>query len=338
MFTLLPNDSHRLRFLAFMSIAAVLCVNPVLAASLPNALLQNSRVSLDFSSRGLRVGSDGWSLQALGIDFHTVVTSESGDLGTFVFQSYLLRIDNPPGVPELFDDEHDWALKWRIVNFNYTGIGRGGFNLRLGHFETPFGLEQVIQTNGTLRQVNAPTGLKTDWGVSVNGRLPTFEYEFAYMLGSGNEWDIDEKGVVVGRIGLPSDKNWWAGISFLDGTIQSSAGSRPRELKSIDAGIRLPYGFTFLAEQVSGRENGETLKRSFAELSWLNASESSHWFLQWRNTLSVKDGASGSVKAPLVSIGLRYEPNRHWSMSVKLDRNYESSHTDQYIAQIRYRT
>ena len=88
----------------------------------------------DLSSRVVHSGVDDFHLGAVGLDLHRVYSSEQGDIGTLTLQPYLLRIDSARNAPPLFDDGDDWALQWRIANFNYTGLGHGRFNVRLGHF------------------------------------------------------------------------------------------------------------------------------------------------------------------------------------------------------------
>ena len=93
------------------------------------------------------------TILAAGLDVHTVIAGKRGDIGTLTFQPYLLRIDDAPAAGGLFEDEHDWALQWRIANFNYTGLGHGRFNVRVGHFEIPFGLTSGSKTAELQREL-----------------------------------------------------------------------------------------------------------------------------------------------------------------------------------------
>ena len=114
----------------------------------PGSLTDNMRRTVDFSSRLLHAENRTWQLLAIGLDVHSVIAGTRGDIGTLTLQPYLLRVEGAPVGGGLFHDGHDWALQWRIANFNYTGLGHGRFNIRMGHFEIPFGLEQIEQTNG----------------------------------------------------------------------------------------------------------------------------------------------------------------------------------------------
>ena len=157
----------------------------------PSPLTDNLRWAIDLAARpSFDDRLDEWhSAFFLGLDVHKVFGSESGDWGTLVLQPYLTRLDSPRH-PPFFESNHDWELVWRIFNFNYTGIASGRFNVRVGHMEIPFGLEQVVNTNGTLRdyQHGRNIGVKADWGVSLNGELPAWDYEFSLTRGTGNEW------------------------------------------------------------------------------------------------------------------------------------------------------
>ncbi len=298
---------------------------------------RNTRASVDVSSRVIRSGGEVWTQQALGLDVHKVFAGSQGDVGTLVFQPYLVRIDDAPAVPPIFDDDHDQALQWRIANFNYTGLGRGRFNIRVGHFELPFGLEQVVQTNGTLYQANAPatTGLKADWGASINGQLPQFEYELAFMGGGGNDVRSDADGYFAGRIGTPREKRWWAGVSALDGEVETPGTIVTRRRTGVDFGLQLTSGFTVMWEFARGTEDGITVRHAMAETAWRSRNEALFTYLQVRK--SWLDPALGEDSRKL-SWGLRFEPTVTWSASFEVGRLFDlADDRDSALAQIRFR-
>ena len=109
--------------------------------------------------------------QALGVDLLHVFSGPSGDLATLTAQLYLTRIDNQSRRSPAFDDDDDLELIYRILNLNVPVLDRGRMNVRVGHFELPYGLEHWVNTNGTLRTFTSEEnlGLMIDWGVSVNG-------------------------------------------------------------------------------------------------------------------------------------------------------------------------
>jgi len=194
------------------------------------ALRTNLRFTADLSSR---VGVDNrggvFFENVVGLDVHKVISGAHGDWGTVILQGYLTRIDNQASHPPFFDGPHDTELVYRIANLNITRYGRGRFNIRVGHFEIPFGLEQVINTNGTLRDFmhGANLGLKADWGAGVNGSSPHVEYEVTLSRGTGNS--ISGHGspyALAGRVGTPSDANFVIGASAFQGRVWNPGAVR----------------------------------------------------------------------------------------------------------------
>jgi hypothetical protein len=285
-------------------------------------------------------GGDTWHIFAAGLDMHTVISGDRGDIGTLTFQPFLLRIDNAERAGPLFDDGNDWALQWRIANFNYTGIGHGKFNIRIGHFEVPFGLEQVEQTNGTLYQLNSPAalGLKADWGATVNGVLPTVEYEVGYSLGSGNEIDAGGNGIFAGRIGSRSDRRVRLGASFLNGEQQLPVTVN-RERYGVDLGIALAPGIDVAWELAVGKDDGQSVTHRLAQLRWTDSSESWNAYLQLRDAKRRSESAVDDSTS--ICIGVRMEPNRHWSLSAQWAREVDAFAGgmvgNSLMAQLRYR-
>jgi len=109
----------------------------------------------------------------------------------------------------------------------------------------PFGLEPQTNTHFTLYQVLSMQnlGMKKDWGVSLNGQLPKFDYEISLTRGSGIELDIFHDGelttkrsagrnwAVAGRIGTPQEGNVSAGVSAFYGNVSMPSGSQAIDSK-----------------------------------------------------------------------------------------------------------
>jgi len=182
-----------------------------------------TRFSWDLSVRGIqKVGAPQTDLlSAVGLDLHHVFSSSTGrDLGTLRLQGYALRADFPKN-PPLFGDNH-WEWTDRIADFNYTRFSAKGVNVRLGHYQVPYGLEQTQSTYGTLRDYMSRTnlGIKADWGVTLNGQLPDYEYEVSLSRGSGQNYkDLEENYVFAGRLGTPREENLCVGTSFMSGRL-----------------------------------------------------------------------------------------------------------------------
>ncbi len=289
------------------------------------SLLKNVRWAIDVSTRKIRnLETDDWSSQDVyGFDLHKVFTGPNGDYGTLVFQPYLVHLKNIPNPPFFFDDGDDWQLTWRIANFNYTGFAHGKFNVRVGHFEIPFGLEQNIDTNGTLRQYSfSNRGIKADWGVSINGNLNNLDYELALTRGSSNEiLSRDDPYILSGRIGTPSHQNTIYGFSYFYGNVL--AGDQTIRRKQL--GLDIAHYFKqweFLSE-LSGGENDNTETINWlGEISWRNLFESIHLYTQAKTSLSKinnkwEDGMG-------VSVGIDWKLHKQLSLGSQVIHEFDN--------------
>ena len=346
------QGSQKLRcgmaFLKFKkSLVALLLLSPslwIFLAPSANAgdaksWLANARSSLDVSARFIHSDNQFSDLYAVGFDYFNVFSTDRGDVGTLIFQPFLVRSDFDQTVAGFSTEQKDTGLKWRISNFNYTGIGRGRFNVRVGHFELPFGLEQIVQTNGTLNQTNAfaNTGLKTDWGISLNGELPALEYELGFMRGGGNRLRTDANGYFVGRVGLPRYRSWWLGVSGVTGELEFNDALVNLKGVALDAGIRLPNGLHLMTEYTVQETNSVSTSHVFSELGYTNRNEALITYLQWR--VGDAQNAFGASTSPKASLGMRFEPTRRWSASAEIQQLSGSAGGSQaYVMQLRFRS
>jgi len=278
-------------------------------------------------------------LYALGLDYFNVFSSSKGDIGTLVFQPYLVRLDARNFVPDVSSKESNSGLIWRMANFNFTGLGRGRANVRVGHFELPFGLEQIAQTNGTLNQMNAlaNTGLKTDWGVSLNGEVPGLEYELGFMRGGGNGLKTDANGYFVGRIGLPRYNAWWLGVSGVSGELEVGGDLTDLDAVAIDGGVRFSSGLHLMLEYTAQEIDSVSNRHLFSELGYTSRSEALVTYFQWR--LGDTPINFGSANIPRAALGLRYEPSRWWSASMEVQRRAKSERGSRaFLLQLRFRS
>lgn len=309
------------RFIPILTLLWVFFVPAWAEASVNDdeSFMHNTRWAFDVSTRQIRNldADEGYSQQAYGLDLHKVFTGADGDFGTLVFQPFLVRLNNFPHHPAFYDDGDDWDIQWRVVNFNYTGFSQGGFNVRVGHFEVPFGLEQSVDTNGTLRQYSfMDRGVKCDWGVTVNGNLPQLDYEFALSRGSGNDYlDRENPYVLSGRVGTPGHQNTIYGVSYFYGEVL--AGRETTKRKHIGFDVAHYINQWELLSEVSGGENADTeVANWLAEASWRNLPESLHLYVQAKSSLvklnnSWEDGLSSTL-------GLNWKISRGLSLGTQL--------------------
>lgn len=300
--------------------------------------LANLRWTLDFSSRSVFNDDDSFSKNVIGLDLHKIFSSPKGDIATLTFQPYFVNFDNKNSTPYFFDDK-DTELTWRIANFNLTALSKGGFNIRLGHFEIPFGLEQNIDTNGTTRQYTfSDRGIKADWGASINGTLPSFEYEIALTRGSGNDYtNRDNPYIFSGRIGTPSQQNLVTGLSFFTGKVLGASGTTKRKRIGIDmAWYRCNW--ELLLELSAGNNDNTQVANALTEVSWRNLDESLHTYLQLRH---FQTEANNKEKGSAVNVGInvnvtnRFIISGEWSKPI--DRFGGQAEHSTALVQVRYR-
>lgn len=322
---------------------------------------ENLRFTVDLSTRAAVSSSGDVSYQnVIGVDTHKVFTGEGGDWATLVMQGYLTRIDNAASHPPFFDGPDDTEFVYRIVNLNFTRFGRGRFNVRIGHFEIPFGLEHIVNTNGTLRDfMHGPNlGVKADWGAGINGSWTLGEYEFTWSRGTGNTpFSKGNPYILAGRVGTPSNANVVLGASVFRGRVWNpgatrawSAGVRaapgylsesdPLLDEAIEAGLinRYRVGVDLqwyrgrsglLAEVAYGQDSGpagwghQGVFNTLVELSRSNGDERLNAYFQGR--LFSRDGGSEWGRTLTGALGARYAVDNHWAVSGEYARSVLSS-------------
>lgn len=285
------------------------------------SLGENMRVSLDLSSRIThfdRADETGYTNVA-GLDLHKVFSGNDGDIGTLTVQLYWTRIDNLIMRPGFFDGPDDTELVYRIVNFNYTGFGTQAPHIRVGHFEIPYGLEHTIDTNGNLRDYThgRNLGVKADWGVSVNGGLPTLEYEVSYTLGGGQEAERKDGSYVwAGRLGTPRDDNQVYGVALYHAELKNTERNR----LGLDA--MWYYDLYGLFAQLDiGEDADNDVLNGIVELNWRNPQET--WLLFLQNQYFSTDRSDGDQQALRHNLGVQYTPDSHWDFSAQYQHDSE---------------
>lgn len=307
-------------------------------------LMENLRVTLDLYTRASFSDKPGGSFYsgAAGLDVHKVFSNARGDWGTAVLQVYLTRLEDQEMRPSHFEDEDDTDLVFRIFNFNYTGFRGDAFNIRVGHFELPYGLEHIINTNGTLRQYSPRQNLgqKLGWGATINGILPSFNYEVGYTYGDEQEFDSDDGHYTVsGRIGSPRDENLEFGLSAFYGSDLETADTRYRV--GLDGQIH--YGlWSTLGELSVGADEAPDMSivNLLLEENWHSPGETVLIYGQVRTSLADPDGAKAE-DAFGYAAGVRWAPDNHWAYSLQLSQDVSTigsaAHGAVFSLQARYR-
>ena len=335
---------------------------PVLQLDTIDALRESSenfRFTVDLSQRVVYSDERNafGSVTAIGIDSHKVFSDDDGDWATLTLQGYLTRIDDMPGAPPFFEGPDDWEFVFRIFNANFAVMPRQKMNIRVGHFEIPFGLEHSINTNGTLRDYThgANLGIKADWGVSVNGILPAFEYEFGVTRGVADEADGERTYLFSGRVGTPSESRWIAGLSFMHGRLSNerAVGLWMASLATPDpdadkhvmrrtrVGLDLQWHHelaTVLGELSWGRDFDEEVVNALLEVNRELGMDSTVYLQGRRFGREWKDDWD---HATTLALGIRYAPDAHWSVDLQVERELHTfgpkSRDARMAAQLRYR-
>ncbi|MDB4670815.1 hypothetical protein OAG56_02290 [Mariniblastus sp.] len=337
--------------------------------SISSRIRNNLRMTIDLSGRSVlsqRAGkSASGSVVFLGIDVHKVFSDEEGDWASLLAQPYLTKLNNVRG-PHFFDDDNDWEMVYRITNINFTRLFGKHMNLKVGHFEVPYGLELPINTNGTLRDMASGKnlGVKADWGVTLNGAFTDFEYEFSISRGSGNEYfDTESPYAIAGRIGSNEDRNVMVGVSFFHGEIWNPGALAGYKAGLVDAsgvignvidrqrfGFDLRYHFekpvTILAEFNWGRDFERKVFNSLLEFDVYNPSRSLMWFSQFNYLSEEYESAMGGWQSFINgSLGCRWNPGNNWALSTMFIQELSTKHPADavkrlggvFFTQVRYR-
>jgi len=173
-----------------------------------------------YSKQDKWVGKTSELSNSLGFEYYRKFSNDYGDFLTADLQ-VRVAYDSKSSA------ENAWGLQihnaWLQYKLNSVN------KVKLGHFDTPFGLEQVLDTHSTILQTLAPKniGYKKDWGVALEGALPDFDYSAALQLGSGMSiYRADGSFLSAFRIGTPSGRNAQAGLSFMYGkTLETEEGN-----------------------------------------------------------------------------------------------------------------
>jgi hypothetical protein len=284
-------------------------------------LTDNLRWAVDIAGRIKARDDSGFTNQQFfGIDLLKTVSTKKRDIGTLIIQLYVDRDSNAPAFRET------WDFKVRQLFFNYHLTRRGGVNLRIGHIETPYGLNLPPITGGTLRQFDSFSnlGLKPDWGTSINGVNSKFVYEVALTRGSG--FDYESKGdpyLVSGRIGTPNQLPFILGFSGLHGKVFNTEDESIINRTRIGIDARWQGGPIDALAQVSvGQDNSigkpkTDVNNYFLDLSWRTPADSLLLYAQGRLNMERDSSSNGGVwtKKASLTIGAQLALARHYWLS-----------------------
>lgn len=298
----------------------------------------NTRFSWDYSLRSVHAAGTPRTgmLGAIGADIYHVFSSAAGNVGTLRLQGYALHADGLPMTPPFFDSAHDWEWTYRFFDFNYTRYASQGVNVRVGHFEVPYGLEQTQSTNGTLRDYFSKTnlGMKADWGFSLNGESSTHEYEFGLMRGSGNYYkDLEDNYIFAGRVGTAREENLAFGASFMSARLPAN-GFAQRERLGIDLVWAAPVA-TILGELNVGKDEDADITTGLFEVNVSSPDERKLAYAQLLGTDADGDDRHWANLGLLNNLSDGTTISAQWR--VDLDAMEGGERSESFMLQLRYR-
>lgn len=287
------------------------------------------RAALDASARGVynQPSDRFWQVYDFGIDAFGTISSPTRDWASFVVQLYATRLQGHPNPPGFFDGSYDWELLPKVNTLNFHLSGDGRFNLRAGHMELPYGLDAMINTSGTLRQMNngRNLGTKIDWGATLNGTFPEFMYEFGVGRGSGMDYvATGDPHMFVGRVGTPVDtRDFYGtpafGLSFYETKLRLSNGRFTDRWRVGVDGQHYVGPLGLLGEVSLGENDNVDVVNTLAEVNLANARQTVLGYFQSRINFR-EDAIDGYDNEGLMALGVRYAPDNHWALSAQFSQ------------------
>ncbi len=281
--------------------------------------------AIDLSTRyqSSSVGDSGF-LNFVGLDLSKDFGNATGDTGELLMQVYVASASNLQRVPGFFDSPDDTPIQFRNFYFKYKGINRGQTQVKVGHFELPFGLEFRNDTNATLLQYGNQfdPGIKVDWGVSVQGNISNYVYEVALTRGSGNEWkDSGSPYLISGRVGSSEMENIEYGFSWLTGRVSNPAGAvSNRDRIGID--ISWFYrNFSLLGQYYVGKNDEITVERALIEANVNYGFDEWLAYGRWQN-YSMEQQRDDDRN--WFALGVRWEPDARWLLESEYRRDIDA--------------
>lgn len=258
-----------------------------------------------YSRQDKWIGKSDTKKNSLGFEDYRKFSTDYGDFLTTDFQ---LRV--------AYDSSQSLGDAWAVEIHNaWAEFKLGSSNkFRFGHFDPSFGLEPLVDTHGTILQTLAKEdiGFIKDWGVSLRGVAPSFDYEVSLQIGSGMSiYRQDGSYLATARVGSPSSSNFQYGISFLIGDVLETMGMQtiPRNQlvsndaiskKRIGGDIQYLYGSYLLkAECAYGTNEDKDVLGYLFELDY-TIPDIQNWELElqyksWINDLSERNSDDSTL-------------------------------------------
>lgn len=274
-----------------------------------------------------------YSRNSIGFEMLKKFSTATATVAAFDLQMRLVRRDNFHEVLNDMEgaDRRGWFLEyhnfyWDFYNvFNpllddeARGRNAGRFNLRLGRFYLPFGLNLQTDTHGTLLQLSNERnfGFERDWYAGFWGSINAdLNYDCYYLLGSSYDIAFEgQRGLIGTRLSLSNkylnEYGIEGGLSFLRGQRLSEHAldrSPSVAMNSNDDGIidTLRYGgdlrwrhpiptgsITLTAELSAGRDERDNIFTQLYQADYLTLNRKFGASAQYRRfNQDIQDGGT----------------------------------------------
>ncbi|TKB81694.1 MAG: hypothetical protein E8D44_14055 [Nitrospira sp.] len=304
------------------------------------------------------------SRQSVGFEALKKFSTTTATLASFDFQGRLVRRDgfNPVQNDMEGQGRPGWAFEYHnayldlynvlnpLLSDEQRGDTVGQFNLRVGRFYVPFGLNPQTDTHGTVLQLSNDRnfGFERDWYTGFWGAInPHLNYDVYYLAGSGYDLKFKgQSGLGAIRLSLANKYSYEygleGGLSILGGerlspdaitrrqTLARDAGSENRvatKRVGLDGRYRqaVPTGLLTVTSELSGgRDLSSTVFTQLYQVEYLRASRQWGVSAQYRRFQQEGLGADASIIGE-VSWYFRNDignSNLHW-IKLNVERQLE---------------
>ncbi|MDI6808685.1 MAG: hypothetical protein QME66_06865 [Candidatus Eisenbacteria bacterium] len=265
-----------------------------------------------YSDREGWIGESSTLANSVGFEYFKKFSGEYGDYLTVDLQ-----------MRAAYDGKEDPGRFWGLEIHNAWLEHRLGYaaKIRAGHFDPSFGLEPLLDTHGTILQTLAmkDIGFTKDWGISLRGSLPRFDYESSIQLGSGmSVRRTDGSFLATGRIGSPANENLQYGFSLLYGRVLDSEGMRTfpqNKLMSSDVVLKRRIGldaqyllgsYLFKTEVAYGKNDAKAVLGYSTEIDY-TFQKYQNWELELQFQPWIGDLSSSDSDISTLTLGTSYK-------------------------------
>lgn len=281
-----------------LTLVSLLLVGAGMGAADQQLLYKEANLAGFYSRAGSLRSSPESPLSALGFEyFWRAPENVPGQWHASVLDLYL-QLAYDPGARHLVVRARDTWLRFEEP--------RTGAQVRLGHFDLPFGLIPPLALRGQALQSlsELSLGFAQDWGLNTHGRWGRFEYDAAATIGSGDAPRLRSRSALwTGRLGLPTYRKAQYGISLLYGNAHrpGQRGSPPASWRVAVDGVFIYHEpFTSLKGEMDlGSDKGRLAGGILLGLTQILPADP-HWGLEGQVRLWRSGGARGELVAGLL--------------------------------------